>query len=41
MIEQIKYTKKELEDPIGYLAKEIKKLRKKIKKLKHAVRSKK
>lgn len=36
---KVKYSKEELEDPIGYLTKKLKKLKKKFKKLRNSVRS--
>jgi len=36
---KVKYSKEEIEDPIGGLAKELKKLKKKFKKLRNSVRS--
>jgi len=36
---KVKYSKEELEDPIGGLAKQLKKLKKKFKRLRRSVRS--
>ena len=36
---KVKYSKEEIEDPIGVLAKQLKKLKKKFKRLRRSVRS--